>query len=218
VGALYRSDSLSTLRGEDRERFQALGVRTVIDLRHEWEIAAAGRVPESDELRYHNFSIERQPYYQAGLDPRVDAVSFLAERFAEVAADGVTELRQTLEVIASEGSAPVVFHCAGGKDRSGIVAALVLALLGVSQDDIAADFALTEATRDWLIADWRRTHPGEASLWPGYGRATAELMRLFLSDLAAKHGSVRDYTANLLGVTDDAVIALHVQYLGGEPG
>ena len=77
------------------------------------------------------------------------------------------QIREEQSHQLGEGSAPVVFHCAGGKDRSGIVAALVPALLGVSQDDIAADFALTEATRDWLIADWRRTHPGEASLWPG---------------------------------------------------
>jgi hypothetical protein len=46
-GVLYRADSLAKLEGEDLERFRALGVRTVIDLRYPWEIEARGRVPES---------------------------------------------------------------------------------------------------------------------------------------------------------------------------
>ncbi len=45
-GRLYRSDSLGKLRGADWERFRALGIRTVIDLRYPWEIAAKGRLPE----------------------------------------------------------------------------------------------------------------------------------------------------------------------------
>jgi protein-tyrosine phosphatase len=44
-GVLYRADSLAKLDGEDLERFRALGVRAVIDLRYPWEIAARGRVP-----------------------------------------------------------------------------------------------------------------------------------------------------------------------------
>jgi protein-tyrosine phosphatase len=49
----------------------------------------------------------------------------------------VKELRQALEVIAADGSSPVVIHCAPGKDRTGIVAALVLGLLGVGEEDMS---------------------------------------------------------------------------------
>jgi protein-tyrosine phosphatase len=49
-GLLYRSDSLGKLRGRDAERFAALGVRTVIDLRYPWEIEAGGQVPPSPGL------------------------------------------------------------------------------------------------------------------------------------------------------------------------
>ncbi|CNE39651.1 Tyrosine-protein phosphatase precursor [Mycobacterium tuberculosis] len=69
------------------------------------------------------------------------------------------ELRRTLEVIATSTRA-TVFHCKSGKDRTGIVAALVLSLLGVAGGDIIADFALTELATDHLIAEWRATHPG----------------------------------------------------------
>jgi hypothetical protein len=51
-GRLYRSDSLAKLQGADRDRFLALGVRTVIDLRYPWEAAARGRVPDGEALAY----------------------------------------------------------------------------------------------------------------------------------------------------------------------
>ncbi|GAA3515880.1 hypothetical protein GCM10023075_78370 [Streptosporangium album] len=207
-GRLYRSDSLSKLRGEDWSRFLDLGVRTVIDLRYPWEIAAKGRVPHDDGLAYHNLSIEHRPYDQAGLSSDIETARFLADRYAEVALDGVGELRQALEVIASDDSAPLVIHCASGKDRTGMLAALVLSLLGVDEDTVIADFALTGLATDRLIADWHAVNPGRTLTWPGYGQAPAEIMRLFLADLAIDHGSVRDYAVTQLGVDDELIVAL----------
>jgi len=212
-GRLYRSDSLAKLEGEDWERFLSLGVRTVIDLRYPWEIELKGRVPEAAGLGYHNLSIEHRPYDQAALGPDVDTARYLAERFAEVALDGVKELAQVLELIASADSGPLVFHCASGKDRTGIVAALVLTLLGVPEDDIIADFALTGLATDRLVADWHAAHPGRELRWPGYGRAPAELMRLFLADLTDRHGSVRAYATEQLGVDTELVAALRANLL-----
>jgi len=210
---LYRSDSLAKLRGDDWRRFLDLGVRTVIDLRYPWEIAARGRVPESDGLVYHNLSIEHQPYDQAELGPDVDTARFLADRYAEIALDGVEELRLALEVIAAGDSAPLVMHCAAGKDRTGLLAALVLSLLGVEEESVVEDFALTGLATDRLVADWRAAHPDRTLKWPGYGRAPGEVMRLCLVELAAGHGSVRDYAVTRLGVDGKLITALREQYL-----
>jgi protein-tyrosine phosphatase len=212
-GRLFRSDSLGKLNGEDWQRFLTLGVRTVIDLRYPWEIAAKGRVPEHPGLAYHNLSIEHRPYDQPGLSPEIEPGRFLADRYLEVAHDGVKELRQALEVIAAAENGPVVFHCASGKDRTGLLAALVLALLGVVESDIIEDFTLTELATERLIADWRADNPGRQLTWPGYGRAPADVMRLFLADLAEQYGSVRGYTADPLGVDDDLVAALRSNLL-----
>ncbi|MFI6262689.1 tyrosine-protein phosphatase [Micromonospora sp. NPDC051006] len=203
-GLIYRSDSLGKLAGADLARFRALGVRTVIDLRYPWEIAARGRAPELDGLAWHNLSVEHRPYDQATIDPRLDPWRYLADRYAEVAADGVPELRRALEVIAA-ADGPLVFHCASGKDRTGLLAALLLALLGVDDDQIAADFALTELATEQLIAHWHALHPGRTLAWPGYGRAPEKIIRLFLADLVAAHGSVRGYAVDRLGVDDDLV-------------
>ncbi|MFF2008348.1 tyrosine-protein phosphatase [Streptomyces sp. NPDC058195] len=212
-GVLYRSDSLGKLRNGDWDRFLALGIGTVIDLRYDWEIAAKGKVPDAPGLRYHNLSIEHRPYNQAALGPEVETGRFLADRYAEVAQDGVAEIRRALEVIAAEDSGPVVFHCASGKDRTGLIAALVLSLIGVSEDDIVTDFALTGRATERLLADWRAEHPGQELRWPGYGQAPADIMRLFLAGLNAEHGSVHGYVTGPLGADGQLVTALRDKLL-----
>lgn len=214
-GRLYRSDSLGKLAGPDLDRFAALGLRTVIDLRYPREIARGGRAPDLAGLGYHNCSIEHRPYDQAQLSLATDPVRFLADRYAEVAGDGIAEIGQALRIMASDGSAPLVIHCASGKDRTGLLAALVLSLLGVPDDDIAADYALTGLATERLIADWRAFYPGRPLLWPHYGTAPAGVMRVFLAELAGRYGSVREYVTGYLGLGDEVIGDLRARYLDG---
>ncbi|GAA0597108.1 tyrosine-protein phosphatase [Streptomyces crystallinus] len=212
-GRLYRADSLGKLQGADWDRFLGLGIRTVVDLRYPWEIEGKGRVPEHPSLVYRNLSIEHRPYDQASLGADVETGRFLADRFLEVAHDGVEELREALRTIASPDSGPLVFHCASGKDRTGLLAALVLTLLGVPEDVIVEDFTLTGLATDRLIADWRAAHPDREITWPGYGRAPAAIMRYFLTDLAERHGSVHTYARELLGADEELVASLRAGLL-----
>ncbi|WP_432174517.1 tyrosine-protein phosphatase [Streptomyces sp. Tue6028] len=214
-GRLFRADSLGKLEGDDWDRFLSLGIRTVIDLRYPWEIDAKGRVPEHPSLAYHNLSIEHRPYDQAALTPSVDPGPYLAARYAEVAADGVAEIRATLELIATADEGPVVFHCASGKDRTGLVAALVLSLLGVAEDAVVEDFTLTERATAALRADWRAANPDRSLTWPGYGRAPAEVMTGFLAGLTSRHGSVEGYVRNALGLDTAFVERLRAALLDG---
>ncbi|GGT99924.1 MULTISPECIES: tyrosine-protein phosphatase [Streptomyces] len=216
---LYRSDSLAKLADAsdtDRKRFHELGVETVIDLRYPWEIAAKGRLPETDGIVWHNLSIEHRPYDQAEIDPSLDPWRYLADRFAEVATDGAAELREALEVIAA-ADGPLVFHCASGKDRTGLLAGLLLGLLDVSEQQILDDFALTELATERLIADWRATHPGRELRWPGYGRAPAQIMRLFLADLRRTYGSVHAYTTGHVGLDPSVIEALRARLVESGP-
>ncbi|MFQ6193861.1 tyrosine-protein phosphatase [Streptomyces sp. NPDC000405] len=211
-GRLFRSDSLGKLHDQDWDRFLALGVRTVIDLRHPWEVERSGRVPHHPSLAYHNLSIEHRPYDQAALGPDVEPARYLADRYAEVAHDGVKELRRALEIVAGD-TGPLVFHCHSGKDRTGLLAMLVLALIGVHEDDIVADFALTGLATEHLVAEWRASYPHLTLGWPAYGRAPAGIMSLFMAELTARYGSVRGYAAQRLGVDDELVSALRGQLL-----
>jgi protein-tyrosine phosphatase len=212
-GRLFRADALSKLTegSADWDRFRALGVRTVIDLRYPWEIDRRGRVPAHPSFTYHNLSIEHRPYDQPALAPDVEPGPYLSARFAEVAEDGTAEIRQALELIAAsaraEGEPALVFHCASGKDRTGLLAALVLLLLGVPEDTVVEDFSLTELAAPALLADWRARNGGRSPRWPWVGRAPAGIMRLFLAGLTRRYGSAEGYVSGALGMDAAALSA-----------
>lgn len=216
-GLLYRTDALSKLHqaGErDLARFAALGLRTVIDLRYPFEIAGAGMVPRVEGLDYHNLSIEHQTYDQAVDGAGVPSERFFADKYAETIRDGAVEIRAVLEIVADAASAPLAFHCKSGKDRTGIIAALVLTLLGVSREDVVADYALTEVARPRFIAYWRERNPGAqppigTHLW----RAPAGAMRLFLDETARDHGSIAGYVSSTGADVGALTAALRARYL-----
>ncbi|GHB76867.1 protein-tyrosine-phosphatase [Streptomyces viridiviolaceus] len=208
-GRLYRADSLGKL-GEgtdDWARFLALGIRTVVDLRYPWEIEAHGRVPEHPSFTYHNLSIEHRPYDQAALTPDIAPGPYLAERYLEVAEDGRKEIRRALELVteAARADEPLVFHCTSGKDRTGLLAALTLTLLGVPAATIVEDFTLTDLAAPALLTAWTTRNAGRTPTWPAYGRAPAEVMTLFLAHLTERHGSVDGYVTRALELDAEAV-------------
>lgn len=211
-GQLYRSGALGRLEGEAWEKFLALGITTVIDLRYPFEIERRGRVPVADTLAYHNLSIEQEPYLQADLPPELEVAQFLSGKYLEVTRDGAAEIRQVLEIIAS-AQEPLVFHCAAGKDRTGIIAALVLSILGVSEQDIVEDFALTGLATKTFVDERRARYPEKDYLWAGYGQAPAALMRLFLDGLKAEYGSVEAYLTGTVGLTQEHFTAMRKRLL-----
>ncbi|MFG1697582.1 tyrosine-protein phosphatase [Nonomuraea sp. NPDC049309] len=209
---LYRADSLGWLAGDDLDAYRALGVRSVIDLRHPFEVEKAGRVPESECPLYLNLPIEGRRWDLTPYTEEVGVPRYLADRYLEITEDGVANLRAALETIAQADNAPVVVHCAAGKDRTGVLTALVLSLVGVHDDDIVADYALTGLATERFIADWKTRHP-DAMVWPGFGLAPPEAMRLFLADMNARHGGIERYVTQVLQLSRDAVADLRTHLL-----
>jgi protein tyrosine/serine phosphatase len=201
---LYRTDSLGKLATAtpDWSRFLSLGIRTVIDLRYPSEIENSGRIPDHPSFTYHNLSIEHRPYNQATLTPDVAPGPYLSERYLEVAQDGTKEIRSALELVAkaAESDTPLAFHCAKGKDRTGLLAALILGLLGVPDETIIDDFTLTELAAPALLADWKALNNGRPPTWPGFNKTPPEVMRLFLSSLADQYGGIQGYVSEALSL------------------
>lgn len=206
-GRLYRSDSPHRIGGADRDAFVALGVRTVIDLRRPYEVARDGRVPELDGLTYRHINPEHTSWTESQYEPGSSLARYLADRYAALAGTGAAGLAEAVGLIADSAAAPIVVHCVAGKDRTGITCALTLSVLGVSDADIAADYALsTEASARfsaWVAA----TTPEAAELPAPFLASPAEAMSLFLTELRAGHGSVEGYLRHA-GVTDAQLTAL----------
>ena len=103
---------------------------------------------------------------------------------------------EALKTIADPENHPLVFHCSWGKARTGVLAAIVLSVLGVEDEDIIADYILTDLDMKKLIERWN-TNPltvGEIEDWPKYYlNVDSYSMAYFLSSFKRKYNSVRGY-------------------------
>jgi len=125
----------------------------------------------------------------------------IAERYLELLLTGADSVAEILAVLTDPASYPVAVHCSGGKDRTGIIAALVLALLGVSDDDIMADYALSGfgAARLVIALQQRcRDRPDVVRRYePALLSTHPDNMGVFLDRLREKFGSVEGYVVEL---------------------
>jgi protein tyrosine/serine phosphatase len=218
-GQLYRSDGLWRLSEDDVEGFAALGIRTVLDLRRPDELEVDGRVAASFGLDYHNvnFHADMWPDHELGPD---EMPRYLADRYAEMADGGLTganAVGTALRLLTRDAAAPLVFHCAAGKDRTGVLAALTLSMLGVADDHIADDYALS-AESERRYHEWRRAVSGVEAVEAGHAPAWVlnpcprQAMQLFLVELRERHGSIETYLARA-GVTEADAEALRARLL-----
>jgi protein tyrosine/serine phosphatase len=141
-GALVRGDSLEALSGRGWEQLQEHGVRTVIDLRNEDERGedSAPRPPSVETIRIALDESDDREFWDDWEDgPQFATPLYYGPHLRRFPA-------KSAEVIAAIAQAPpggIAFHCAGGRDRSGRIAILVLALVGVPEEEIIADYLLS---------------------------------------------------------------------------
>lgn len=208
TGRVYRSDALHRMTPADVERVRALGIATVVDLRAPDEVAHVGLGP-IDRLgaRYRNLPTRQAVLTDA---PRVTAASAV-EHYLGYLDEGPTCFAGIVDVLGDPDAVPLVFFCNAGKDRTGVVAAMVLDLLGVPPDDIAADYARTQAALDAIRAASRRDYPADVRAWrnlaPDLAHARAEVMLDFLALVRARHGGWEAYLARQ-GVGGEAIAAM----------
>ena len=174
-GALVRARSLDHLGPDDWAAIHALGVRTLIDLRNEDERAAAPAPAGFAALHLPlDGSDDREFWDEWSADWRFGTPVYYGPHLARFPERSVA----VLEAIAHAPPGGVLFHCMGGRDRTGMIAMLALTLVGVAPEDVAADYELSAGA-----------HPDSAHVADGLARAgtsaRAELLRTMLElDLA----------------------------------
>lgn len=137
--SLIRSDDLTQLTREGLEALSRYGIETVVDLRWPDEVAAMPSPVSSGHIRYEPFSL-CTPTQDEWRARRGDSAA--KEHWNRAMLEHLrAELRHVLQIIATASSGPLLFHCVAGKDRTGVLAALLLALADVVPDAIAYDYA-----------------------------------------------------------------------------
>lgn len=185
-GVFYRSDVPAELLGEDIALLEGLGITTVIDLRSPSELE---RRPNSlvgrPGIAYHNYSFPGME----GIPPTVEDIS---KGYFGMTAQAAS-IKGIFSVLAAAQGA-VLFHCAAGKDRTGVVAALLLRLVGVSVTDTLADYQMTYTFIRQRIRQWLVEYP---QLPAHAGRSDMEYLEDFWQLFYAEYPSVESY---LLGI------------------
>lgn len=214
---LYRADGLNRAQGGDLERLAAMGLRTVVDLRTPGERAERGSFPvEALPVDYHHFPVLQQTWEGQTLEAGIEGAAFLTSRYEEMLDEGGGAIADALTVLADSRVYPAIFHCAAGKDRTGVLAALVLGLLGVPDETIAADYGLSRVGMSAMV-EWVRVNRPEAldAMLDQPGvllEAPPMAMRALLDGVRATHGSVEGY-ATSIGVADSAIDGLKANLL-----
>jgi protein-tyrosine phosphatase len=217
-GAVVRSDSPAALTEAGRAALAGYGVRAIVDLRLADEIADHPNPfaePGEHGIAYTNLSIIDPA---AGFPPDTYTLAenylWMLDRFGGFVA-------QVMAAIADAPEGGVLIHCAAGKDRTGLISALLLGLVEVPAETIAADYAMTaELLRprdeEWLAAAPPEQRAEREAMLARFA-PTAEVMLAVLHGLGDRYGGVEAYLLQA-GVSRDDLGRLRRRLLAPAPG
>lgn len=203
-GAVIRTDNLARLTEAGRNSLIDYGVRSIVDLRRPDELAEHPNPfaePGEHGIRYTNVSL---------VDPAKstpDNFTTLANDYKRILDSFAPAMAEIMREIADAPAEAVLIHCMAGKDRTGMVAAILLDLARVPRDIIADDYALTEACLHPLNQEWLENGPGDREERArDLERFTprAEVMLEVLSHLDERYGGVEPYLLQA-GVSPDEI-------------
>lgn len=220
---LYRSDDLSRATEGDQARLASLGIVTIIDLRTDSERLAArppGLLGGAD-VEIHHLPMVREGRTRWDDVDRFARVSganaedVLARRSLGMLVEGAPSIADALRILAQPGAQPVIIQSTLGKDRAGLLAAVILALLGVPTRTIAEDYALSElAVRAEDRAQAVNGSNDASIVWepPGLLAAPPAAIVRVLDQVNQQCGSMVGF-ARGIGVEFEVIEALHRQLL-----
>ena len=202
---LYRSDALHNLTEAAAEQVhEKLRVSTIVDLRSREEIRETGKGPiHSKPIQIHHQSL----FDEIAADVEPQTRPFRPEdTYLYLLRNAKSTIGRVIRIVA-ETREPAVFHCAAGKDRTGIIAAVLLGVLGVREEDIIEDYAQTGLNIDSILEQLDRSPAYQLrfrELPAEMLHASPETMASFLAGVRSEYGEMRAY-AREAGITDDVI-------------
>lgn len=228
-GMLFRSDAFAGLTDDDHRQIEGLGLRTVIDLRRDSERAAeptglrlapGGRTVAHSLIDAVSAGGESDYFVKLLSSPDdAGALEVMRVLYARLPHALHSWLPTALAALAEDGAAPVVVHCAAGKDRTGVFCAVLLHALGAAREPIVADYVLSEgrypagrrAVVERLVA--QATGIADCSaVSTMLNSARREFIETTLEEIDRAWGGLDGYLASA-GITDDLRNRLQAVYV-----
>jgi len=204
---LVRADSLTRLDEAGLRALDAYGVARVIDLRAEAEAASPAH-PYAGAPSYRN-----EPW----LDVSLDADATLVDFYLGSLDRNTARIASVVRSFVDAPSGAVVVHCAAGKDRTGIVVALLLLAAGVPRRHVVDDYALSESALqvDRLLAG---LPPADRERVEAFSRSRPETLGAALAHLDERYGGVRAYLRDPCGLSENELTAVRARLVGANGG
>jgi protein-tyrosine phosphatase len=210
-GVFIRSGNLDKLSISAQEQLIQYGVKTVIDLRNEWECRNYPNVfAQSNQVQYRNLPLIGDLLNDdEDFKAQTENYSNLHEIYRVYLDTCQAQIGAIIGAIA-ESPATTVFHCYAGKDRTGIIAALLLALVEVDDALIAIDYAETNQQIAHLVEEWRTyaiKNQRDLAKLERDANAAPETILDSLSYVRENYGSVWEYL-QVCGVSNSQLTQL----------
>ncbi len=223
-GLVFRSDHLSRLTAEDQAMLQRLRFKVVCDLRTLQEQQQhPDLLPDDGSIRHLLLPVQAANFDPALAMARLRSgesdwlsLDFFISLYRQYLEDFGPTWGQILRLIAVPANLPLVFHCTGGKDRTGICATLLLLTLGVREEDIFRDHDLSNLCNAERL---RPIYAGYAELGitperaAPYLQAPREPLATMLAYLHQSYGTVDQYLLTKAGLDETTLAALRSNLL-----
>ena len=218
-GRIFRSSNLGRLTDRGLDQIKRIGINLVCDFRTEAEARKLpNRFPDSAAVVYVRLPIQHGEFEPTSVFDRIkkgdcDWISedFMIQGYID-SVDRYADLWARLFTLLSEPrNRPLLFHCTGGKDRTGAAAALILLALGVPTETVVADYGLSDGynvdVRHTIYEHLRPFGVDIAKVEP-YFTAPESRIRALLEHVAARYGSAVDYLVQRAGTSEKTIALL----------
>jgi protein tyrosine/serine phosphatase len=208
-GSIVRADSVRQLSDEGWKELVDYGVKTVVDLRADEELEAdpPAELPV-DVLHVPFIEQNAWPEIESELEAAVKAAPDVATATRDVYLIFLEHFNRNVaaavRAVANASEGGVVIHCAGGKDRTGLLTAFLLHIAGVGTNEIAQDYALSEERLRTRHEEWlaKAQSEEERERVKRMSQTPADSMKGVFEELERRYGSVEEFLRQA-GLTDD---------------
>jgi protein-tyrosine phosphatase len=230
-GLLYRTDALSKMTPDGIAQFEQLNIGYIFDLRADDEIARKPDPAVNGAVYYHTQVADTIPtlirpstyeeireFYSS---PASRNYYISASEYMVIAARSRESLKTILTAAKenAEGRG-LIWHCSGGKDRTGYISAVFLSLLGVDNETVIQEYLLTnidrkefdEREREYMDTEYFH---GDKTMMEGFlavQEARREYVDIFLTGIQSLYGTVDNYVITELGLTRDDLDTIKSMY------
>lgn len=243
-GQIFRADALNKLTDNDIALLEAMKLKTIVDFRSPKEIVDNEDKAIKDTV-YFNLNPKAEVAQLASASPANDKQKIdkllsiansdqgesyflvhsddMAKQMRKLVSDpvAISQYQKLMELLLADDGAPLVYHCRGGKDRTGVATMYILLALGVSKDQIYSDYILTntykEVRNEMRMDEYRYLTDNQNVL--DYLRnlllAKEEYLDAAFDEMIKVSGSSDNYLKQVLMIDDDKLTTLRNRYLEG---